>query len=367
MRFLIASLLIVISCKIEDKNQIQISGSLSNSNHEKVYLEKITSNDIILIDSSEINQGEFLFKIKVDQINFYRLRLHNNSFINIILKPTDNVHVKADAKDFVMTAAISGSDESKELLRFNKYISNLYNTIDSVQKYYYTIDGEENDSLRKIVEKNYFEIIMQKDSFTKSFVLSNINSIVSLAAINYLNPDNNIALFMRLDSALMSRLPQLDYVKDFHSKVVSLSRLAVGNIAPDIILSNPEGKKVALSSIQVELILIDFWASWCAPCRNENPKLVSLYNKFHKKGFQIYGVSIDKSREEWVEAIQKDNLNWIHVSDLKYWNSPIIKLYEIESIPFSFLLDKDRKIIAKGLNSDELGKQVEKILNGKIN
>lgn len=137
--------------------------------------------------------------------------------------------------------------------------------------------------------------------------------------------------------------------------------IAVGNQAPELKYNNPEGEPIALSSLRGKVVLIDFWASWCKPCRRENPAVVQVYNKYKDKGFEIYGVSLDRQMGAWVQAIQQDGLEWIHVSDLGFWNSAPVKLYDINSIPQTYLIGKDGKIIAKGLRAVELEKKLAEI------
>ena len=139
------------------------------------------------------------------------------------------------------------------------------------------------------------------------------------------------------------------------------SSVGVGSPAPEIILNNPEGEAVALSSFKGNYVLLDFWAGWCAPCRRENPNLVKAYNKYHGKGFEIYQVSLDKAKDEWIRAIKTDNLNWTHVSDLKFWASPIAKLYYVRSIPANFLIDPDGKIVARNIRGQALEQKLNEI------
>lgn len=145
--------------------------------------------------------------------------------------------------------------------------------------------------------------------------------------------------------------------------------LAVGNTAPDLKYPDPEGKEISLSSLKGKLVLIDFWAAWCPPCRAENPNLVSTYKKYKDKtftagnGFTIYSVSLDRSKANWVSAIKNDNLEWpYHVSDLKYWSSEAAAIYKVESIPASFLIDANGKILAKNLRGEQLGATLESLL-----
>jgi len=142
-----------------------------------------------------------------------------------------------------------------------------------------------------------------------------------------------------------------------------LGSLRIGMEAPEIDLPSPEGKKIALSSLRGKYVLIDFWASWCGPCRKEMPVVVAAYKKYKSKGFEIYGVSMDKEMDAWKDAIAKDGITWIQVSDLQFWNCVASKAYNVQSIPFTVLLDKEGKIIAKDLRGPELEAKLKEILN----
>lgn len=138
--------------------------------------------------------------------------------------------------------------------------------------------------------------------------------------------------------------------------------LNIGDVAPELKFKNPDGKEVSLSSLRGKAVLIDFWASWCRPCRIENPNVVQAYKKFSGKGFEIYGVSLDKSKDAWVNAIQQDGLDWVNVSDLGGWNSAGAATYGVNSIPGNFLLDANGVIVAKNLRGANLHAELQKLL-----
>ena len=158
----------------------------------------------------------------------------------------------------------------------------------------------------------------------------------------------------------IAALPQIKSIKD---RLAAMKVVSVGQKAPDFTMNDPDGKPVSLSSrIGSKLLLIDFWAAWCNPCRQENPNVVKVYNEFHKKGFDILGVSLDQQKEDWVKAIADDKLTWTQVSDLKYWGNAAAKLYAVNSIPSNFLLDENGIIIGRNLRGDDLYKKVNEEL-----
>ena len=182
---------------------------------------------------------------------------------------------------------------------------------------------------------------------------------------------NDFQYFNLVDSCLTLKYPNSSFLTSLHSQV-SLTKnelfakthskdYNIGDFADEISLPSPDGKIIKLSSLKGKYVLIDFWASWCKPCRAENPNVVLNYNKYHSKGFEIYGVSLDQDKNSWVNAINKDKLTWIQVSDLKYWSCPVAIQYRIEGIPANFLLNKEGKIIGKNLRGTELGAKLSEI------
>ena len=155
-----------------------------------------------------------------------------------------------------------------------------------------------------------------------------------------------------------------EMVAGLNGETVFASASGLETIAPEISLPSPDGDTIKLSSTRGSVVLLDFWAAWCPPCRQESPNLVNAYNLYHEKGFQIFQVSLDKSREDWIKGIQDDNLEkWIHVSDIQYWNSIVVPIYNIQGIPMSYLLDKEGRIIGSNLRGEQLGSKLEEIFN----
>lgn len=204
----------------------------------------------------------------------------------------------------------------------------------------------------------------------KSFIDSIIPSIVAIRAASALDPAEEIDYLEDLAAKMQKELPNSSYTQKFATQMAAARRqveadrlLAIGQTAPEISLKNPEDELIKLSSLQGKIVLIDFWASWCKPCRIENPKVVEMYQKYKDKGFEIYGVSLDESKEAWVKAIKDDNLTWLHVSDLKFWYSKAAQDYQVSAIPQTYLIDAEGKILAKGLRGASLEKKLAELLN----
>jgi peroxiredoxin len=196
-------------------------------------------------------------------------------------------------------------------------------------------------------------------------IMKNSDKYASIMAIQGMEPDKYSDIYKTLDASLTKKFPNDKNIKMFHDVVSKMLATTSGQEAPEINLPTPDGKELALSSFRGKIVLVDFWASWCGPCRKEMPNVVKAYAKFKDKGFEIYGVSLDQDKARWLEAIQKDGITWPQVSDLKYWECEAAKLYAVEGIPYTVLLDKEGKIIAKNLRGADLEIAIEKALSAK--
>ena len=350
-------------CGLSEPDGYRISGQLKNGAGITIYLDELTSTSIISVDSAVADgDGNYALTGMIDQVGFYKIRLAENNFVNIVLHPEDDITLSGDAAYLYGSYKVEGSRDAIALYELNEYLRIFGVRTDSIRQVAASSAGRPGAQFANMQINNYYnEMLKEKSDFLKKFVDEHSSSIASLAAIESLDPAADAAYFIKLDKNLNELYPNLLYVKNFHVKVVQIARLAVGAEAPQILLNNPEGKTIALSSLRGKIVLLDFWASWCKPCRIENPHVVKLYEKYKDKGFEIYGVSLDRQKGAWLQAIQQDGLNWIHVSDLGFWNSAPVKLYNINSIPQTYLIDKEGKIIAKGLRAPDLEKKLAEI------
>lgn len=240
------------------------------------------------------------------------------------------------------------------------------------------------DSLRHQFMDTVRYIVNKHRTFTRDFVKKYRQSLAVIVALNQqfdprtfvLNSKEDFHLFQMVDSSLYKRYPTNDLVRMLHQNVTNYEQQqallaearnmpAIGSLALDFSMPTPKGDTLALKSLRGKYVLLDFWASWCPPCRKENPNLVKAYQKYHTLGFDILQVSIDKNHASWVKAIADDGLIWHQVGDMKFWDSPVARLYNITRIPANFLLDPNGRIIARDVRGEELEKTLSRLLEKK--
>jgi thiol-disulfide isomerase/thioredoxin len=342
-----------------------IKGNLTNFKGTYVFLDEISITTAQPKDSSKVDaQGNFNLKFDVKEPSFYRIRLAENNYLLLIVNDKEQLEFSADALNLGRTAKVKGSVESGKLFDATHQLQRNAERLDSLNGVFQREQNNPSlDSIKMVLQTVYNTMINNEAAYIKDFIDKNSTSLACLAIIDKLSPDEHLDYYKKLDKGLSKELPNNSYTKMFHDKVVEMSRLSLGSEAPEISLNTPDGKNIKLSSLKGKVVLIDFWASWCRPCRAENPNVVRMYNTYKDKGFEIYSVSLDKDKEPWVKAISDDHLVWpSHVSDLGYWQSSVVKQYNISGIPFTCLLDKDGKIVAKGLRGEELELKVKELL-----
>ncbi len=370
---LVVGTLFLPSCHNSGKKAFtfELSGTLSQAGEGiKVYLDRLLPDTTQHLDSTTIDKnGSFTFSTPGIYKGFYTLRITQQNYVTLILDSNEKVHITGNAQNLGYTYNVDGSPDSKLFWQFNMEAKTNMMKRDSLQRLFQalvnTVSGNKQklDSLNGAFGKPYDELMDNEAMFVKSFIRQNINSFACLAASMQLSPDKDITYYASLDSALNKEYPNSIYVKRYHTMYEGMASVAIGAIAPDIILPDTTGKMIPLSSLHGKYVLIDFWASWCGPCKESLPGLVGIYNKYKDKNFTVFSVSLDKFKPDWETAIKKFNLTWTQVSELKYWDSKVVKQYHFDGIPFTVLVSPEGKIIDKKLSDSDLEAELHNLLD----
>lgn len=315
-------------------------------------------------------KGDYTFakKVKLKEPGYYRINFYNKQMLNLIVHRSD-IEVNVDGNSQQGFAEIKGSPDI-DLIEKVQELQGKVNSDPAAARLNeeYMLASQRKDQNAMLgVQQKYMQLVKKYNDQIATLLVENTPSlaVINLLQQNILDKDMYYSTYVQVAEKLKKEWPDYSQADNFVSYVDKMKLLAVGQPAPEISLPNPEGKIVPLSSMKGKYVLVDFWAKWCGPCRQENPNVVNAFQKYKDKGFTVYGVSLDRNREEWLQAIQQDKLTWTHVSDLKYWQSEAAKTYNITGIPFSLLLDPNGVIIAKNLRGAALHQKLEEIFKGK--
>lgn len=273
----------------------------------------------------------------------------------------ENGNILVTGTDSLKKAKISGSKLNDDNAKLAAVVKPVLDKAIILNKEYQKTPEAERP---KLIEK-YKELQSEQKAILKKFIQQNPASFVSLDALNsFAGPSPNYGEVVPLFSTLAPAIQNTDNGKAYKAALDKLKATAVGSIAPNFTQNDPTGKPVSLSSYKGKYVLLDFWASWCGPCRQENPNVVKVYNQYKTKNFTVLGVSLDRpdGKDAWLKAIKDDGLAWNHVSDLQFWNNEVAALYGVRSIPGNFLIDPTGKIVARDLRGEELEQTLAKLL-----
>ncbi|AWW32607.1 cytochrome C biogenesis protein [Echinicola strongylocentroti] len=362
---LLAALLLVAACSNEEKKEafdgeVVISGQLKNHPEGMLILSKYLDNSVEPIDTLNLkSDGGFEYTLSLDGPTFYELDLYGVKQVRLALFNED-VEINYDF-DNEESLAISGSFDTEQVAKVDQLAEEYQERINELNSEYYEALSAKDEAAVKKIQERALTLESDHAAKVKSTINSMEGSFAALAAVGMLNPRNDFSYIDSLVTELDKSYPENNMIVSMKQQLDEMRALSIGQPAPEIALPDPEGEEVKLSDFKGKYVLIDFWAAWCKPCREENPNVVRLYNEYKEEGFEVFGVSLDRSKDAWVKAIEEDNLTWTHVSDLKYFNSEAAATYKINAIPATYMIDPEGKIIAKDLRGPSLENKLKEI------
>ncbi len=345
---------------------IMISGKVAfPQQHGVIILTKFLENSLENVDSVTISDdGTYELRVNVPAPNFYRLDFYQKQSVDVILNDQDVV-INLDGDSPEGAKEVIGSWDTELFETLVKQSQEMELEIALLNQQFMQARQAGDDQIATQVQSKYMDLSSSHEKEFKTLIWDMGESVAAIYGLEFLAQRNLLSLdeqYPFIDS-LNRKFEGFNapVVDNFRLKAARLGQLAVGMPAPEISLPNPDGQIVSLSSLRGRVVMIDFWAAWCRPCRMENPNVVRLYKKYNSQGFEVFGVSLDRQREAWVEAIETDGLIWNQVSDLKFWDSEVTRSYDIKAIPLTYLLDQDGIIIGKNLRGQSLERKLDEI------
>ncbi|WP_430908007.1 redoxin domain-containing protein [Maribacter sp. 2-571] len=351
-----------------------INGSIRGevANGTAVYLKALGENSQpVDIDTATVENGKFVFTGKADVPEMHYLffdKLGGNSALII-----ENGEIEwSGQKDSLNVAKIEGTEQNAIFSDYLDKFKGISGRAQSIQEDMQKANASRDEATLTALRDEMMELQEEYKNFDLNYIKEHRNALIStllieramgsraLPSSDIQNMYDSLTPDMKNTKAAKRILEQLKVVREREENAKSTD---IGATAPEFSAPTPDGKETSLSEVKGKLTLIDFWAAWCKPCRAENPNIVKVYEKYHDKGFNVLGVSLDRKAEDWKKAIADDGLVWNHVSNLAYFNDAIAKLYNVDAIPAAFLLDENGVIIAKGLRGKALEDKVAEVLN----
>lgn len=359
---LIASVCFLFSCSTSvQKGQFTITGELKNTPDQKIYLEELyfSQKDPAVLDTAEIKNGKFSLAALAPEEGLYRLRLEKSEDAFIFINDQPAIPFSSDLNSLSLENAKFNSPANYLLRSFmvdiEKQRKELEDKASILQQYKNPLPSDSTYQMMQL------DILDKQAKFQQNvlrYIDTTSNAVMALFSLGYtrdIEPEKIETAVGGLTKRFPTNRAIATIVAQYKLLIAQNKSLPkIGGIAPDITMADTSGKAFSLSMLRGKYVLVDFWASWCGPCREENPNVVNAYQEFKNKNFTILGVSLDKQKAEWTKAVEEDHLTWYHISDLKYWSSAAVAPYGIEGIPYNVLLDPQGKIIAMNLRGNDL-------------
>lgn len=366
LTILFSSLLLSVSSLFAQETiTVSLSGNIFNTKVDTVILSQYFGNHYKDYNRAKLSKkGDFSLKATLPAADYYVLRV-GGAHINLILRNNSTIKIYGDGSNIFAYSNIVGSDESVSMNNFVKVLTAWNNKRDSavasIQK-----DPSQQESINQMMQNSYYMF----QGNVQSFIGQNQNSPALLPVLSTLEPEKDFATYESIVMQLNGSFAESPTIKEVYRQYQqrkaqkdAAELIAPGKVAPDFEEVKTDGTtKMKLSDLRGKVVLLDFWASWCGPCRKENPNVVRLYEKYKNDGFTVMSVSLDKDKNAWLGAIAKDNLSWPnHVSDLQQWQSRVARIYQVTGIPFTALLDREGKIIQTNLRGEALEEELKRI------
>ncbi|MDG1331914.1 MAG: TlpA disulfide reductase family protein [Crocinitomicaceae bacterium] len=358
-------------------DNFSISGTIDQAARQNLYLEATTQRGAVNIATTQIDEyGKFDLKGNIPGMGIYQLRLgeKGDELIVLTLLPDDNITLEASKETFIYSPTVKGSTWTEAMTGYTPIFAKFHEEQEKLQGLKGTVPDEE-------IMRRFVELKKPIDAYSKKVMSADpanpYNIVLSPALTPQMGFDDwdpkNLDILKSVANAFAQEYPgakmaeamtqQTSQVEMMYNQHLGNSAVA-GKQAPDIVLPRPNGEIHKLSSLRGSYVLVDFWASWCGPCRRENPNVIKLYNQYKDKGFTVYSVSLDENKDAWLGAIASDGLVWPnHVSDLSRWDSPVVQAYQIQGIPHTVLVDPQGKIVDVGLRGPALEQKLNEIFS----
>ncbi len=364
LAYILLASIAFVACK--DTEKFVINGKFNHATPQnKVYLFSLDKANPIAVDSTVLSdKGEFKFNHASEDVNFFRVSAGSNEYM-IIAKNGDQIKLEADLTDPNMQYSLSGAEEADKLESLNVTKNKYMARINGIQKKFDDLVAKAPDNRESIMETLRPEYSAEIENLNKeilSFAQNNTNSLAGFYAINLLNPAEYEQQMVAYADKIKSNFNNNPAVTAFLVRMAHLKTVQVGQMAPTFTVNSIDGTKINLADFKGKYVLLDFWASWCQPCRQENPNVVKAFHTYKDKNFTVLGISLDKDQAAWKQAVAADQLAWAHGGELMDFEGPVVKQYQVDAIPSSFLIDPQGKIIAKNLRGEQLADFLHKTL-----